>query len=351
MKISQRTARITPSITLGLNARALELERQGMDLVKLGVGEPDIDTPETVCDAGRRAIDRRELRYTPTAGTAELRRAVCGFLKAAYGMEYTPAEVMASSGAKHSLFNAVAAMTDPGDEVIIPAPYWVSYPEMVAIADGIPRFVETPKEHGFKLRPELLEAALTPRTAAIFLNSPSNPTGVAYTRQELEALAEVLRPRDIWVLSDEIYGSILFDGFPFASMARVPGMRDRTVVVNGVSKTFSMTGWRIGFAAGPEPIIKAMTRLQDHTTSCPSALSQAAAASALAAGPALTTAWVEGLQARRDLMLDLLREIPGMDCPVPQGAFYLWADVRPWLAPRTRFPDTLALCEHLLLDA
>jgi aspartate aminotransferase len=192
---------------------------------------------------------------------------------------------------------------------------------------------------------------ITPRTTALFFNSPSNPTGAAYTFAELEALAEVLQGRNVWVLSDDIYSTILFDGFSFASMAQVPGMRERTVIVNGVSKTFSMTGWRIGFAAGPEHMIKAMTRLQDHTTSCPSALSQAAAADALRRGPALTQDWVTGLQPRRDLMLSLLREIPGVDCPTPEGAFYLFPDMRAWLAPHTTFTDTMALCEYLLTES
>lgn len=351
MKISQRTARINPSITLGLNARALELTRQGVDLIKLGVGEPDIDTPEIVCEAGRRAINERALRYTPTAGTVELRGAISAYLEGLYGLKYGPTELIASSGAKHALFNAIAAMTDPGDEVILPAPYWVSYPEMVGIADGVPVYLETRKEDNFKIRPADLDAAITDRTTALFFNSPSNPTGAAYTYAELEALAEVLQGRNVWVLSDDIYSTILFDGFSFASMAQVPGMRDRTVIVNGVSKTFSMTGWRIGFAAGPEHIVKAMTRLQDHSTSCPSALSQAAAADALRRGPGLTEDWVEGLQPRRDLMLELLREIPGVDCPTPEGAFYLFPDMKAWLAPHTKFTDTMALCEHLLTHA
>ena len=351
MKISKRTGRINPSITLGLNARALELTRQGVDLVKLGVGEPDIDTPEVICDAGRRAIDERALRYTPTAGTMELRESIGLYLKGLYGLEYGPSEVIASSGAKHSLYNAIAAMTDPGDEVILPAPYWVSYPEMVGIADGVPVYLETRKEDGFKVQPRDLDATITSRTTALFFNSPANPTGAAYTMAELEALAEVLQGRNIWVLSDDIYSTILYDGFSFGSLAQVPGMRERTVIVNGVSKTFSMTGWRIGFAAGPEPIVKAMTRLQDHTTSCPSALSQAAAADALRRGPEVTSEWVAGLQPRRDMMLELLREIPGVDCPTPEGAFYLFPDMQAWLAPHTKFTDTMGLCEHLLTNA
>lgn len=351
MKISQRTARINPSITLGLNARALDLSREGVDLVKLGVGEPDIDTPDVVRDAGRRAIDDGDLRYTPTAGTTHLRGAISTYLKESYGLDYGLTEIIASSGAKHSLFNAIAAMTDPGDEVIIPAPYWVSYPEMVSIADGVPIYLETRKEDNFKVQPEALGAVITPRTSVLFFNSPSNPTGAAYTHAELEALAEVVRGRDIWVLADDIYSSILFDGFTFASMAQVPGMREQTVLVNGVSKSFSMTGWRIGFAAGPEAIVKAMTRLQDHSTSCPCSVSQAASADAYLRGTGLTADWVAGLKGRRDLMLDLLREIPGVDCPTPEGAFYLFPDMRAWLAPHTGIADTMALCEHLLTEA
>jgi len=266
-------------------------------------------------------------------------------------MTYTKDEVMASSGAKHVLFNAIQTMVDPGDEVIIPSPYWVSYPEMVGIANGRVVPIETTAENHFKVLPEDLEKAITDRTTVFFLNSPSNPTGAAYTQDELAALAEVIRDREIWVLSDEIYSTILYDGFSFASMALVPGMREKTLVVNGLSKTFSMTGWRLGYAAGPKKLIQAMTRLQDHSTSCPSALSQAAGEEALRLGAGLTEDWVRGLQGRRDLMLSLMCDIPKVTCMKPQGAFYLFVDMRAWLAPHTDMADTMALSDHLIGDA
>jgi len=341
--------KVAPSVTLGLNARTLELKKAGKDIVSLGVGEPDIDTPEPICEAGIQAIRRRECRYTATAGIPELRKAITGYLAQVCGVEYAPDCVMASSGAKQVLFNSIMATAGPGDEVVIPTPYWTSYPEMVHLAGATPVIVETTPATGLKLAPADLDKALTPKTTALMLNSPSNPSGVTYTRSDLEELAEVLRGKDIWILSDDIYCTLLFDGVRFASMASIPGFKDRTILINGVSKTFSMTGWRIGFAAGSREAIGAMTRIQDHSTSCPNAVAQRAAVEALRHGPSLTQEWIASLQQRRDLMVSLVREIPGVRVIPPTGAFYLFIDVSDCLNSSMR--TTLDLAEHLLLDA
>jgi aspartate aminotransferase len=351
MMFASRVRKVSPSVTLGLNARTLELKKQGRDIVALGVGEPDIDTPDAVCEAGIQAIRNKVARYTATGGTPELKGAICKYVKAVYGMDYEASGVMASSGAKQVLYNAVMATVGDGDELIIPTPYWTSYPEMVYLAGATPVFVETTVEDGLKLTPGKLLAAITPRTRAILLNSPSNPTGVAYSRTDLEVLADILRSRDIWVLSDDIYCTLMFDGHEFASLAALPGMRDKTILINGVSKTFSMTGWRIGFAAGSKEVIAAMTKIQDHSTSCPNAIAQKAATEALTVGPSLTESWVLSLSDRRSLMLALVEQIPGVRAVPPQGAFYLWLNVEAYVG-RSGFPkNTLELADDLLVKA
>ncbi len=351
MKFASRIGKVSPSVTLGLNARTLELKKQGRDIVSLGVGEPDIDTPDVICQAAHGAIDRRECRYTATAGIPELRQAICRYIKGVYGLDYTPDCVMASSGAKQVLFNSIMMAAGEGDEVIIPTPYWTSYPEMVHLAGGTPVPVVTTVADGLKLTPERLEAAITPRTTAVMLNSPSNPTGVTYTMDDLLPLAEVLRNRDIWILSDDIYCTLLFDGMNFASLASIPELRDKTVLINGVSKTFSMTGWRIGFAAGSKEAIAAMTRIQDHATSCPNSIAQKAAAVALHEGPALTSVWISDLERRRDRMRKLAEGIPGVSVIPPTGAFYLFLDVSAHVGPGRRAADTMQLSEGLLVEA
>lgn len=351
MRFADRIDQVSPSVTLGLNARTLELKQAGKDIVALGVGEPDIDTPEVVCAAGKKAIDDRKCRYTATAGVPELRKAICQYVRNVYGLEYEPAEVMASSGAKQVLYNSISAVVGPGDELIIPAPYWTSYPEMVHLAGGTPKLVSTRPEDLFKLTPQALEEAIGPNTRGLLFNSPSNPTGIAYSMSDLQALAEVLQSKDIWILSDDIYCTLFFDDHKFACFASIPGMRERTILINGVSKTFSMTGWRLGFAAGSREAIAAMTKIQDHSTSCPNAVGQYAAAEALRQGPSLTAAWVASLAERRDLMMRLLEEIPGVSCIRPQGAFYLFVDVRELVGPSGVAPDTMALADGMLVDA
>ncbi len=350
MKLAERISRITPSITLGLNARTLELKAQGRDIIAFGVGEPDINTPRAVCDAGKAAIDDCIVRYTATAGTPELREAICGYVEDVYGLSYETNCVMASAGGKQVLYNAILATAGRGDEFILPVPYWTSYPEFISLADAKAVMVETVAENQFKMTPEALEKAITPRSTAVLLNSPSNPTGVAYSRKDLEELAEVLKPHDIWILSDDIYCALLFDGHEFATMAQIPGFKDRTLIINGVSKTWSMTGWRIGFAAGPRELIAAMTKIQDHSTSCPNAVGQKAAAEALRQGHSLTAEWVASLGARRDLMISLLTAIPGVTAVTPQGAFYLFVDVSAYLGKAGGPASTLDLSEGLLVD-
>lgn len=349
MKFADRIDRISPSITLGLNARTLELRQAGRDIVSLGVGEPDIDTPESICEQGIAAIKQRECRYTATAGTPEIRKAIVHYIKEVYGLDYDVSEVMASNGAKQVLYNSVSATVDRGDDFLIPAPYWTSYPEMVYMAGANPVIVPTTAENHFKLTPEALDAAITPKSRAILFNSPSNPTGVVYTREDLAGLAEVLQSRDIWILSDDIYNVLLYDGRKFNCFAEFPKLRDRTILINGVSKAFSMTGWRIGFAASSKPVIAAMTKIQDHSTSCPNAISQKAAAAAMRMGPKVTADWIASLAERRDLMVRLVREIPGAKVTLPQGAFYLWVDLSAYLN-RGGGTNTLELAEKLLIE-
>lgn len=350
MKLAERISRISPSITLGLNARTLELKAQGRDIIAFGVGEPDINTPLPVCEAAKQAIDDCVVRYTATAGTPELRQAICGYVESTYGLKYGTDCVMASAGGKQVLYNSILATAGKGDEFILPLPYWTSYPEFVSLADADLVLVETTAENQFKMTPEGLEKAITPRSTALLLNSPSNPTGVAYSRSDLEELAEVLAPHDIWILSDDIYCALLFDGHEFVSFAQLPGFKDRTIIINGVSKTWSMTGWRIGFAAGPREVIAGMTKIQDHSTSCPNAIGQKAAAEALRRGHSLTAEWVSSLGARRDLMLSLATAIPGVTAVEPQGAFYLFVDVGAYLGRAGGPTSTLELADGLLVD-
>jgi len=350
MRLAGRLENVAPSVTLGLNARTLELKRQGCDIVSLGVGEPDIDTPEVICQAGIKAIENRRCRYTATAGVPELRQAICDYLESVYHLTYAPDCVMASSGAKQVLYNSILATSGPGDEVLIPTPYWTSYPEMVHLVGATPRLIETTQEEGLKLTPGKLAAAISPATTALLINSPGNPSGVTYSREELAALARVLAPHDIWVLSDEIYCTLLFDDGEFSTLAAEPGFRDRTIIINGVSKTFSMTGWRLGFAAGSRQAIAAMTKCQDHSTSCPNAIAQDAAAEALRRGPSLTREWIAALEGRRNLMMSLLEEIPGVTVVRPDGAFYLFPNFTAFLSPHGPFASTMDLAEGLLVD-
>ena len=324
--IAQRLARIKPSPTNALTGLVAELKAAGRDIIGLGAGEPDFDTPSNIGAAGKRAIDEGQTRYTPVPGTMELRQAICGKFAREHGLDYAPGQIIVSCGGKQVLYNALMATLDPGDEVIIPAPYWVSYPDMVLLAEGTPVIVEGREAHGFKLMAGDLEAAITPRTKWVMLNSPSNPTGAAYTRDELKALTEVLLRHDhVWVMTDDIYEHIVYDGFEFTTVAQVePGLVDRTLTINGVSKAYAMTGWRLGYGAGPVELIRAMTVVQSQSSTHTSSVSQAAAVEALDGRQDFLQPRNRAFRERRDLVVSLLNEMEGVSCRTPEGAFYVY---------------------------
>ena len=324
--LANRLARVKPSPTMAITALATELKAAGRNVIALSQGEPDFDTPPNIREAGIAAIQRGETRYTVFDGRIELKRAICGKFKRENGLDYETSHITVSNGGKQVLYNALVATLSPGDEVVIPAPYWVSYPEMVLLCDGEPVPVSCPQNNGFKLRPEDLEAAITPKTKWLILNSPSNPTGAGYTADDLRGLAEVLlKHPHVWVMTDDMYEHLVFDDFKFTTIAQVePRLYDRTLTVNGVSKAYCMTGWRIGYAGGPVPLIKAMATLQSQSTSNPSSISQAAAVAALG-GPMDFVAKHNAIfQQRRDLVVDMLNKAKGLFCPKPEGAFYVY---------------------------
>lgn len=327
IQISERVASLSPSATLAMSQKSAQLRANGVDVINMSVGEPDFDTPAHIKEAAKRAIDENYSRYTPVAGYLSLRQAVSSKLRSENGLEFDPSRIVVGNGAKQELCNVVLATVNPGDEVLIPVPAWVSYVEMVKLAGGVPVLVHAGLETDFKISPEQLEAAVTPRTRLLMLNSPCNPTGSIYTRGELEAFAEVLRRYpDVLVLSDEIYEHISFAG-PVASIARCGGMSDRVVVVNGVSKAYAMTGWRIGYMAGPEPVAKAVTKLQGQYTSGASSIAQKAAEAAYTGSQECVEKMREAFRRRRDLIVELASDIPGWRVNRPDGAFYLFPDV------------------------
>ncbi len=327
--LSETLARVKPSPTIAVTTKAQALKSEGKDVIGLGAGEPDFDTPENIREAAKRAIDAGKTRYTPVDGIPELKAAICAKFLRENGLTYTPAQVTVGTGGKQILYNALMATCNPGDEVIIPAPYWVSYPDMVLLAGGTPVAVECGIETNFKLTPAQLEAAITPKTKWFIFNSPSNPTGAGYTRAELKALTDVLmRHPHVWVMSDDMYEHLVFDDFEFCTPAEVePGLYDRTLTCNGVSKAYAMTGWRIGYAAGPVALIKAMGTIQSQSTSNPCSVSQYAALEALS-GPQDFLAPNRALfQRRRDLVVSMLNAADGITCPTPEGAFYVYPDI------------------------
>ncbi|HEY0838602.1 MAG TPA: pyridoxal phosphate-dependent aminotransferase [Vulgatibacter sp.] len=329
MKISRRAASIQPSATLAITAKAKALAARGVDVVSLGAGEPDFDTPPHVKQAGILAIEQGFTRYTATPGTPELRRAIAAKMERENGLRYEETEIIATVGAKHALYGAFQALVDEGDEVLIPAPYWVSYPDMALLAGGKPVFVPTRAEDGFVPRPEDIAARLSPNTAAIVLNSPSNPTGAVWSREALEGIARALEGHHCAILSDDIYEHLIYTGQPFANILQVaPSLRDRTIVVNGLSKSFSMTGWRIGWAAGPKPVIAAMQKIQDQSTSNPSSITQKAAIAALEGGNAFVEEMKVQFDARRRYVSERLAKIPGLRCAPIAGAFYAFVDAK-----------------------
>ena len=327
MQLSERINRLATSATLAMSQKSAELKAQGVDIINMSVGEPDFNTPDAIKTAAKQAIDDNWSRYSPVPGYLDLREAICEKLRCENGLEYTPAQIVVGNGAKQAVCNTLLALINPGDEVIIPAPYWVSYPDMVLLADGLPVFVSAPIEQDFKMTPAQLEAAITPRTRALILCSPSNPTGAVYSAEEMEGLAEVLRRYpDIVVIADEIYEHINYVG-AHASIAACPGMKDRCAVINGVSKAYAMTGWRIGFVAAPLALAKGISKLQGQYTSGPCSISQKAAAFAFAADQTPVEEMRLAFERRKELIVRLAREIPGFEVNNPDGAFYLFPKI------------------------
>ena len=353
--LSSRVTALKPSPTLAIDAKAKALRAQGVDIVNLAAGEPDFDTPEHIKKAAEEALRAGFTKYTAVAGIPELREAVAQRIKRDYGIEYRPEEVLVSTGGKQALYNALQAIVDPGDEVIIPSPYWVSYPPMVELAGGRPVFVKAGPETDFVPGLEEIERAIGPRTKAVIVNSPSNPTGAVWPEDLLSGLARLALGKGIFILSDDIYDLLRYDGRPCANPASlVPEAKDLVIIASGVSKAYSMTGWRIGYLLGPERVVKAASKIQSQSTSNPNSIAQKAALAALTGPQECVEEMREAFKRRRDLMVDGLRAVEGLICPEPQGAFYVFPDVSSYYGKRagTRFIDgSLALADWLLEEA
>jgi aspartate aminotransferase len=353
--LARRIGQIKPSPTLAIDAKCKALAASGVDIVNFGIGEPDFDTPDNIREAAIRAIQEGFTRYTAVGGIPELKNAIIEKFKKDNNLDYQPGEIVVSCGGKHSLYNLFQVLCERGDEVIVPAPFWVSYPPMLLLAEAVPVIVPTPEENGFKLTPERLRESLTPRTKALILNSPSNPTGSVYTREELEALAEVILNHHLWVISDDIYEKIMFDGLEFVNLAQLdPELKARTLVLNGVSKTYAMTGWRIGYMAGQETVIQAVTKIQSQSTSNPNSIAQKAGVEALLGPQDSVQTMVQEFAWRRDDILARLARLPGVTCARPKGAFYVFPNFSKYYAafqpgPEQTYSDALA--EYLLEEA
>ena len=337
--IASRLSLIKPSPTIAVTQKARDLKAQGLDVISLGVGEPDFDTPEHIIEAAKKALDDGVTRYTPINGIPELVDAISAKFKRYNGLDYGADEIAVGCGGKQIIFNAFMATLNPGDEVIVPAPYWVSYPDIALLFEGKPVFVDCPAESGFKMTPEDLDAAITPKTKWLILNSPSNPSGAGYTPDDFKGLAEVLMKHPhVWVLTDDIYEHVIYDGFEFSTIAQVePGLKDRTLTLNGMSKAYCMTGWRVGYAGGPVELIKAMTKVQGQSTTHTAAVSQAASVAALNGPHDFIAANNKIFQDRRDLVVSMLNQAPGLSCPTPEGAFYVYPSVKGTIGKKT--PD------------
>jgi aspartate aminotransferase len=352
MELSRKCQQISASVTLAITAKAKALKEQGVDVVSFGAGEPDFNTPENIQEAAIKAIKKGLTRYTAASGITELKEAICIKLKKDNNLEYKPSQIVISNGAKHSLYNALMAICNPSDEVIVPMPYWVSYPELVKLVDGVPVFVETKEEDDFKYTREGLLNAITDKTKAIILNSPSNPTGVVYTKEELEMVAEIAVQRDLIVISDEIYEKLVYDNVKHVSIASLNGeIKKRTIILNGVSKAYAMTGWRIGYTASEENIAKIMSNVQSHATSNPNSIAQYASVEALN-GPQDTIELMRReFEKRRNYMVKKINSIPGISCNMPGGAFYVMINISELLGKTIRgynIKNSVELCAALL---
>lgn len=353
--LSERAKRIAPSATMAMDAKTKELLRQGVDVVNFTVGEPDFDTPAHVKKAAVEAINAGFNKYTPVAGIPELKEAVCYKFKRDNGLTYTPAEIAVSIGAKHSLYNIFQVLLDPGDEVIIPAPYWVSYLEQVKVADGCPVVLSSREEQGFRLDAAQIKEVLTPRTKALILNSPSNPTGCVYSRRQLEEIAALAVEKQFFVISDEVYEPFIYSDTGHVSIAQIsPEVKEMTLIVHGLSKSHSMTGWRIGYTAGRKEIIAAISSLQSHSTSNPASMAQKAAVVALTGSQDSVTEMREAFRRRRDIIVKRLNSIPGLSCRLPEGAFYVFPNISKLFGRRYKgqtVADSMQLAELLLTEA
>ncbi|MAB12879.1 pyridoxal phosphate-dependent aminotransferase [Parvibaculum sp.] len=335
--ISDALNRIQPSATMAATQKARDLKAQGVDVIGLGAGEPDFDTPDNIKEAAIEAIRRGETKYTAVDGIPELKAAICAKFKRENGLDYAPNQAFVAPGGKPIIFNAMVATLNPGDEVVIPTPYWVSYPDIVLLAGGKPVFAEASMETGFKLTPEALEAAITPKTKWFIFNSPSNPSGAAYTRDELKALTDVLMKHPhVWILTDDMYEHLVYDDFQFVTPVQVePGLYERTLTMNGVSKAYAMTGWRIGYCAGPVELIKAMAKVQGQSTSNPTSISQWAAVEALNGTQDFIPERAAVFKERRDLVVSMLNQASGITCPTPEGAFYVYPSCKGTIGKKT----------------
>jgi aspartate aminotransferase len=355
MQLAKRIGQIKPSLTLAVDAKAKAMNKSGLDIVSFGVGEPDFDTPEFIKEAAIKAIKEGFTKYTPVSGIDELKEAVAFRFKLDLGLEYKPNEVVITCGGKHALYNIAQVLWGEGDEVIVPAPYWVSYPPMILLAGANPVIVRTKEENGFKLTPEELDSAITSRTKAIILNSPSNPTGSVYSRNELEALGKVILERDLTVISDDIYDKILFDHLTFSNLAMIsPQLKEKTIVVNGASKTYAMTGWRIGYLAGPLSIIQAIDTVQSHSTSNPTSIAQKASVAALTGPQDFVKQMVAEFDRRRVYIADRLKALPGVKTALPQGAFYIFPNFSNYYGRKAgdkELKNSLDLADYLLEKA
>lgn len=352
--IADSLNRVKPSPTIAVSTKAAELKAAGRDIISLGAGEPDFDTPDNIKQAAIQAINDGKTKYTPADGTPEIKQAVCEKFKRDNGLDYQPNQITVNNGGKHTIYNAFVATLNPGDEVIIPTPYWVSYPDMVILASGTPVFAEATMEDNFKLKPEVLEAAITDKTKWVILNSPSNPTGAAYSAEEMKRLTDVLlKYPHVWVMVDDIYEHIVYDDFEFVTPAKVePKLFDRTLTINGVAKAYAMTGWRIGFGGGPVELINAMRKVQSQSTSNPCSISQAAAVEALTGTQHFLKERAAVFKKRRDMVVEMLNTIDGIVCPMPEGAFYVYPSIAGLIGKKT--PDgkviesDLDFCTYIL---